>query len=201
MGFTIGQQVLSLGSALLLGVAVGFFYDSLRVLRGRLPLLGGPLDLLFWMAVTCALFCHALVREGGVVRIYLVAGVFGGAWCYFRLLSPPVFTLVSRLADGVAALFRLLTLPFRMGARLCKKIGTAAKKSFHYRRKWYRINLLMREMDDGSRKKGRGGGKSAYENQTSQFADQNRSFGPAGGGSDGGAGSSEPDRGGGGPEG
>lgn len=201
MGFTIGQQVLSLGSALLLGVAVGFLYDSLRVLRGRLPLLGGALDLLFWAAVTCALFCHALIREGGVVRIYMVAGVFGGAWCYFRLLSPPVFTLVSCLADGVAALLRLVTLPVRLTARLCKKIGAAAKKSFHYRRKWYRINLLMREMDDSSQQKGRRGGNTAYEDKTSQFVDQDRGFGPAGGGGDGGSGSSGPDRGGGGPEG
>ena len=93
MGFTIGEQLLSLGTALLLGVLVGLFYDGLRVLRSRLPipLLGGLLDLLFWAAVTVALFCHALVMEDGVVRIYMAAGVFGGAAGYFLLLSPPVY--------------------------------------------------------------------------------------------------------------
>ena len=131
MGFTIGEQLLSLGTALLLGVLVGLFYDGLRVLRSRLPipLLGGLLDLLFWAAVTVALFCHALEMEDGVVRIYMAAGVFGGAAGYFLLLSPPVYGLACRLADAIAFLLGLLVLPLRLIWYVCKKIAAGAKKA------------------------------------------------------------------------
>ena len=204
MGFTIGEQLFSLGTALLLGVLVGLFYDGLRVVRGRirLPLLGGLLDLLFWGAVTVALFCHALVMEDGVVRLYMAAGVFGGAAGYFLLLSPPVYGLACRLADGVAALLRLLVFPLRLVWRVCKKIGFGAKKSFHYRRKWYKINLLMREMNDSSHiARGQGGGGTAHEDKKSESADQAGGGGAAGGIGHGTAGSAKSDRPGGGPEG
>ena len=53
-------------------MAVGVLYDIFRILRVRLrlPLLGGILDLLFWLVVTAALF---LYRAGGILAV--VAGV------------------------------------------------------------------------------------------------------------------------------
>ena len=81
MAVSITQQLLALGSAALLGLAVGVLYDCFRILRCRLPLplLAGLLDLLFWVLVTAALFLHALFLEGGVVRLYMVGAVFAGA--------------------------------------------------------------------------------------------------------------------------
>ena len=57
MAFSVSGQALLLGGALALGAAVGVLYDAFRVLRVRLPLplLGGILDLLFWLAVTAGL--------------------------------------------------------------------------------------------------------------------------------------------------
>ena len=138
MAVSIAGQLSALGSALVLGLAIGLLYDVFRVLRVRLPLplLGGALDLLFWLLVTAALFLHALWTEGGVVRLYMVAAVFGGAVLYFRLLSRWCLALGYRLATLVGLLVRLVTFPLACAGALGKKMGRAAKKYFHYRRKW-----------------------------------------------------------------
>ncbi len=112
------------------------------------PLLGGVLDLLFWLVVTVALFVYTTTAGSGEVRLYIVAAVLLGAAAYFWLLSRWFLKLGYRLADLVGVLWRVLTLPVVFLLRLCKKIGKTAKKSFHYRRKWYRIRLISREMDE-----------------------------------------------------
>ena len=140
---------MALLSALLLGCAVGVLYDCFRVLRCRvrLRLLGGALDLLFWLCVTLALFLHALATGGGVLRLYMVAAVLAGACAYFLLLSPGILFLGYRLADLAGLLLRLVIFPLRWTIRLCKKVGQNLKKDFHYRRKWYRIRTRIGEME------------------------------------------------------
>ena len=127
-----------MGGALLLGAAVGVLYDAFRILRVRLPspLLGGVLDLLFWLAVTVGLFVYAVWAGNGEVRIYMVLSVLGGAVGYFLLFSRGILKLGYLLADLAALLWGIVTLPLRAGARLCKKIGKTQKKFFHYRCKW-----------------------------------------------------------------
>ena len=121
-----------------LGLAIGLLYDCFRVLRVRLhlPLLGGILDLLFWLLVTAALFLHALITEAGVLRLYMVAAVLGGAVLYFKLLSRWCLALGYRLATLAALFVRLVTFPLTCAAALGKKMGSGAKKNFHYWRKW-----------------------------------------------------------------
>ena len=66
----MAAQVLFFTGALGLGVAVGVLYDIFRILRVRLrlPLLGGILDLLFWLVVTAALFLYTVTAGSGEVR-------------------------------------------------------------------------------------------------------------------------------------
>ena len=89
MEISVSAQAALLAGALLLGAAVGLLYDFFRILRVRIPLklLGALLDLVFWLAVTAALFVYAVAAGDGAVRIYLVLGVLGGATVYFLLLS------------------------------------------------------------------------------------------------------------------
>ena len=145
----MAAQVLFFTGALGLGVAVGVLYDIFRILRVRLrlPLLGGILDLLFWLVVTAALFLYTVTAGSGEVRGYLVLAVLGGAAAYFWLLSRWFLWLGYRLADFLGLVWGLVTLPLVLLARLGKKIEKNAKKSFHYRRKWYKIGVLHREMD------------------------------------------------------
>ncbi len=115
---------MAFAGAVILGFGVGLLYDLLRLLRGRLrlPLLGPALDLLFWAAVTAALFLYVIAATGGEVRIYVLMALFGGAVAYFLSLSAWVLSLGNLLADGLASLIRLILLPFRL-------MGLAQKKN------------------------------------------------------------------------
>ena len=175
MEISVSAQAALLAGALLLGAAVGLLYDFFRILRVRIPLklLGALLDLVFWLAVTAALFVYAVAAGDGAVRIYLVLGVLGGATVYFLLLSRWALKLGYLLADFLGVLWRLATLPVVAAGRLCKKIGKRAKKTFHYRRKWYKIKLISREMEEAHRQNAdaAAGGKG-HENQKSVHPDQ-----------------------------
>lgn len=126
----MAAQVLFFTGALGLGVAVGVLYDIFRILRVRLrlPLLGGILDLLFWLVVTAALFLYTVTAGSGEVRGYLVLAVLGGAAAYFWLLSRWFLWLGYRLADFLGLVWGLVTLPLVLLARLGKKNRKKSKK-------------------------------------------------------------------------
>ena len=90
-------------------------------------ILGGVLDLLFWAAVTAALFIHAVTAQGGEVRIYMVLAVFAGAGLYFFFLSRGVLKIGYLIADFLGVLWHMATLPARGVFALCKKIGKKQK--------------------------------------------------------------------------
>lgn len=77
MTVSVTDQALFFAGALVMGAAVGLLYDAFRILRVRvrLPLLGGVLDLLFWLVVTVALFVYTTTAGSGEVRLYIVAAV------------------------------------------------------------------------------------------------------------------------------
>ena len=86
---------------------------------------------------------YTVTAGSGEVRGYLVLAVLGGAAAYFWLLSRWFLWLGYRLADFLGLVWGLVTLPLVLLARLGKKIEKNAKKSFHYRRKWYKIGVLL----------------------------------------------------------
>ena len=126
----MAAQGLFFVGALGLGAAVGVLYDVFRILRVRLPLplLGGILDLLFWLVVTAALFVYTVTAGSGEVRGYLVLAVLAGAAAYFWLLSRWFLKLGYRLADFLGFVWRVLTLPVVLLGRLCKKNQKKRKK-------------------------------------------------------------------------
>ena len=175
MGIDLADQVRTFLGAAALGGCLGLVYDVFRVLRRRLrlPLVGALLDLGFWLLVTVGLFCYATAAGGGEVRIYMAAALFLGALLYFLLLSPPALLLVGLAADGAALLLRLLLLPVDRLHRLGKKIQKSLKKHFHYRREWYKLNLIPGEMDDLTRPRdGRWEGRDHAKDQESRTAHQ-----------------------------
>ena len=58
MEIWVSEQALFLLGAVGLGAAAGLIYDLLRILRVRLPLplIGGLMDLLFWLVETADIF-------------------------------------------------------------------------------------------------------------------------------------------------
>lgn len=163
MGIDLWDQAATFLGAALMGMGVGLVYDLFRTLRRRvrLPLLGPALDLLFWLLVTAGIFLYAVAFGGGRVRIYMVIALFLGAVAYFLALSPPALLLAGLLADALAALWRLATLPLRLFNTLGKKMKKAAKNYFHYRREWYKMSLTPGEMEDLTRRSA-GGGEGAH---------------------------------------
>ena len=109
MTVSVTDQALFFAGALVMGAAVGLLYDAFRILRVRvrLPLLGGVLDLLFWLVVTVALFVYTTTAGSGEVRLYIVAAVLLGAAAYFWLLSRWFLKLGYRLADLVGETYLL----------------------------------------------------------------------------------------------
>ena len=93
MTVSVTDQALFFAGALVMGAAVGLLYDAFRILRVRvrLPLLGGVLDLLFWLVVTVALFVYTTTAGSGEVRLYIVAGGApgGGRAFFFTGGRPP----------------------------------------------------------------------------------------------------------------
>lgn len=107
-----------------LGAAIGLLYDFFRILRVRLrlPLLGSVLDLLFWLAVTAAIFVYAVAAGNGEVRIYMLLSILGGAVLYFLLLSRWALKLGYLLADFLGLLWKI-------GTRAGPRCSPAAEKN------------------------------------------------------------------------
>ena len=131
MEIWVSEQALYLGGALVLGAAIGLVYDLLRILRVRipLPLVGGCLDLLFWLVVTAAIFVYSTVAGRGEVRLYLLAAIVLGGMAYFRLLSRWALWLGYRVADLLGVVWHVVTLPVVVLGKLCKKSENPQKNA------------------------------------------------------------------------
>ena len=155
MGISVAAQGKAMVQALLLGVAAGLLYDLFRILRVRIRwrFLGSILDLAFWLCVTVVLFLWSLDAWGGWIRIYGAVGLVVGGTIYFWLFSRVILYLGYRAADFVTVLCRLALLPLISTISLLKKIKNFAKNSFHYGRKWYKMNQITGEMAATGRRK------------------------------------------------
>ena len=153
MEISIAEQAAAFAGAILLGFAIGVFYDLLRLFRVRLPIpfLGSVLDLLFWGAVVTSLFLYVTGATGGQMRIYVLLSVFGGAVVYFLTLSAWILSFGNLIADAIAFLGRLMKLPFRFLHFCGKKFEKNLKNLFLYRRKWFRIEAAFEAMEDAAR--------------------------------------------------
>ena len=131
MSQDIAAQLTALWQGVLLGAAMGLLYDFFRVLRARikLPFLGPALDILFWCAVTAALFVWSQWIWGGVVRLYGAILCFGGGAVYFWLFSPWFLRLGWLCADLTAIFWRILTMPWKAGVLLLQKCKEFSQKS------------------------------------------------------------------------
>ncbi|MCL2203182.1 MAG: spore cortex biosynthesis protein YabQ [Defluviitaleaceae bacterium] len=126
-------------TTVLVGVAVGLFYDFFRVLRRTSP--HGRLavqleDLLFWLAVTVLVFYYMLHRNYGEIRVFVLLGMGCGAALYFATVSRYVVkisvAIVQYLKKVIAAVIRVVLFPLRL---IFAFISPPAKKAARYIRK------------------------------------------------------------------
>ena len=128
----VALQVQSLCRAVLLGGALGVVYDLMRVIRRRCPrpLLGGALDLLFWLGATAALFRFSHDAWNGQVRLYGALFCLLGGCAYFWGISPLVVALGMALAGLLRRFLGILAVPVRVLGRIFKRFGKILKNTF-----------------------------------------------------------------------
>lgn len=136
MEISIAAQTVVFLQAILLGAAIGVYYDFLRAVRreGRLgSILTALLDGAFWLAVIVAFALFVLLIADGSERSYVLVGCAGGLALYFLTLSPMVLNLLIWVLDAVLAVFgwmlRIILLPMRFLQRVAG--SKAARKIVH----------------------------------------------------------------------
>jgi len=114
-----GQAWLFL-STVLVGMAVGFFYDCFRVLRKvvRHAAITVQLeDIIFWLAATVLVFYFMLHRNFGEIRPFAFIGIVCGAVLYFATISKVVVKVavivINFVKKIIATVVGIIIMPLR----------------------------------------------------------------------------------------
>jgi hypothetical protein len=160
MEISLLEQAVEFALALMLGVCLGFLYDTMRIIRGRLPLkaVTAILDGLYWLACAAAVFWFTMSFGGGELRLSSVIAVILGVIAYFCLFSVYVRAVGFALADGAIELFRVIFRPIMYAV---KKINKFLTNVFSFLEKW-RIIVDERKK---RRKNPNGTGKTKEQKQ------------------------------------
>ena len=100
--------------SLFLGVILGAVYDLFRVLRSFLPrrkVTDALLDVLYWIIAIISLLLFVLTVSGGIMRWYVLLGVFGGGFLYMASLSVIVFRSLRASVLILKKLLGMMTYP------------------------------------------------------------------------------------------
>ncbi|MCL2500006.1 MAG: spore cortex biosynthesis protein YabQ [Defluviitaleaceae bacterium] len=137
-------------ATVVVGGAVGVFYDFFRVLRRTAPHGKWAVqleDLFFWLAVTVLVFYYMLHRNYGEIRFFALLGMGLGVTLYFVTVSRIIIwvsvAVVEYIKKVVAAVFRIILLPLRLllafAAPPAKKAGQFVHKRLRGIRRYGRM--------------------------------------------------------------
>lgn len=115
--------------AIVLGAALGAYYDVLRAVRRQWRLRRaavGLLDGLYWLVTVVAVALFVLIDAGGNGRSYVILGLAGGAALYFLTLSGLLLKLWAFLLRGIDRAARLMG---RLLAGLCRPLRRFRQKT------------------------------------------------------------------------
>lgn len=150
-----GQCLLFLNTVLI-GMAVGLFYDFFRTIRSliRHPnVLVSFEDIVYWIVAVFVMFFYMLQANDGEIRPFSIFGVFIGMVLYFALPSKIVMSVSSTIVMIIKTIlklfFEILFTPFRildmifgkLIRKLIKKIKRFFKKVLHSIKMYVKINL------------------------------------------------------------
>ena len=139
-------------STVLVGAAIGLFYDVFRILRKTTRHRGIVVqleDLLFWVIATGLTFYYMLHRNYGEVRLFALAGVAVGILLYFATVSRWVVAVfvavVNYMKRVVAVAVRVVLVPVRLAAAWLApplaRANAAARKKANKARRYGRSKL------------------------------------------------------------
>lgn len=137
MAFTMTEQTAVFFHSLLLGVAVGCFYDLFRITRIAF-LIPAPLvmveDLLFFLFSSVVLFGFMLEHSFGQIRYFILLGAALGWILYYNTVGSLVMKCSARIIRAARAVLAFLWRPFaRMGrkaARVKRKFEKSAQNAW-----------------------------------------------------------------------
>lgn len=127
MAITMAGQTVVFLRSLLLGVAVGCFYDLFRITRVAFvipALLVLVEDLLFFLLSSIVLFGFMLENSYGQIRYFILLGVALGWTIYYFTAGSLVMKCSARIIAFLRALLAFLWRPF---AWLGRKIGEGGR--------------------------------------------------------------------------
>lgn len=131
MAIAITQQTAVFFHSLLLGVALGCFYDLFRITRIAF-LIPAPLvlveDLLFFLLSSIVLFGFMLENSYGQLRWFILLGMALGWVIYYFTAGSLVMKCSAKIIDGVRRLLAFLWRPFAWTGRKCCAAGKILEK-------------------------------------------------------------------------
>ncbi len=144
MGNVISDQLVTFLRSILLGGTLALLYDLFRSIRslasagtpGRRRshfrlLLGGLLDAVYCFIALAAVFFFVMAGDGEL-RLFILAGILGGAVLFFCLLSPLLLPL-WRFWLGI------FLVPPALAIKFSKKLYQICKKLFSFLKSWFTI--------------------------------------------------------------
>lgn len=105
-------QWLLFAKAILFGGCLGVFYDFFRFLRvmrkfGKYFVM--VQDIIYWCVSALAVFAFMMIYSNGIVRIYLLIGIFLGEIFYYFSLGKIMFMLfrfIKKIVEEISTFFK-----------------------------------------------------------------------------------------------
>ena len=119
----IWQELRLLGIAFVTGVGFRACYDLILIHRGVCRLgniITGIQDVLYWLAGCICVFSMIYHTNDGIIRWFILGGIFLGMLCYHRLLSGVMVGCFCKLLKAVRSFF----------VRVGRKLGKGWRKAF-----------------------------------------------------------------------
>lgn len=139
----ISMQTLEFLSSAVLGIALGVFYDILKVIRSytkRGKGITSLFDVIFWTVSIFSLFVFVLTVAGGRMRWYILIGAFCGCFVYRAFVGEIVFKVLRGTSDILAKLLRVSSRPIYLFLRktrglLEKTVKKISRMAFLHKKK------------------------------------------------------------------
>jgi spore cortex biosynthesis protein YabQ len=166
MILSITDQLIFFAWVLLIGAVAGLIFDFFRILRRtfRHPdALTQVEDVVYWLLATVFIFYFILHRNDGEMRLYAVAGIFGGMGLYFFTLSrllmavscvvmdflkKVIMTAIGIILAPIKLLLKALSYPVGYLAKALKKLSGSIARTTRLigRRAKYRARRARRDL-------------------------------------------------------
>lgn len=128
MYISIADQTAVFLRSILLGAAVGSYYDFLRAIRREKRLRNLPtalLDAVFWLAAIVAFALFVLIAADGDWRSYVLVGLGGGLVLYFLTLSPAVLMLLGMVLSALLTVLGWTVRAVLLPVSLIRRVGAS----------------------------------------------------------------------------